>query len=274
MKADLAWNEGEFTDDQRKQAARLASSPGIDYGVFASDDSSPFKDQVAHPLEQDATNNRWLANTSKVVSAAGLPALTGSNTDAADWLKSVRHDITFGSRAVLCDVKNGGLRRDLSLAFEMDGEAESENATLFNQQTDEFVGNDDQLSSPYEMPGVPELKARHLFRDTPVAGDVFSADITQAATVVRGPSWWLLRDYANLYKRLKTSGTGHALESRAYFPNRPTPTDPATEDLMDIHADNQWMNWLYGTIKVSPTNRMMSVLSFERRVDPRYSSPF
>jgi len=259
VKADLAWNEEEFTDDQRKQAARLASSPGVDFEVFASSDSSPFKDKVAHPLEQGASNNLWLGNMGKVVSSAGLPVVTGSATDAADWLKSVRHDVTLGSRAVLCDVKNGGLRRDLSLAFEMDGEVESENATLFNQQTDEFVGNGDQLSSPYEMPGVPELNARHLFRDTPVAEDLFSADITQAATVVRGPSWWLLRDYANLYKRLKTSGTGHALEARAYFPNRTTATDADNgiflEDLIDIHADNQWMNWKYGAIKVSPTNR-------------------
>jgi hypothetical protein len=258
VKADLEWNEGIFTDDARQQSARLSSAPGVDYGVFASDDSSPFKDEVAHPLEQDGSNNLWLANISKVVSSAGLPALTGSNTDATDWLKSVRHDLTFGSRAVLCDVKHGGLRRDLSLAFEMDGEAESENASLFNQQAREFVGNEDPLSSPYVMPGTL-LYARHLFRDTPSAGDVFSADITQAATVVRGPSWWLLRDYANLYKRLKTSGTGHSLEARAYFPNRTTPTSPGNsilvEDLMDIHADNQWMNWKYGPIKVSPTNR-------------------
>ena len=258
VKADLAWNEAEFTDDQRKQAARLASSPGVDYQVFASSESSPFKDKVA-PFERDASNNSWLANMNKATSPEGMPLVTGSTSDAADWLKAFRHDITFGSRALLCDVKNGGLRRDLSLAFEMDGEVESENATLFNQQTDAFVGNGDQLSSPYEMPGVPELNARHLFRDTPVAGDVFSDHITQAATVVRGPSWWLLRDYANLYKRLKTSGTGHALEARAYFPNRTTATDAdnglLVEDLIDIHADNQWMDWKYGAIKVSPTNR-------------------
>jgi hypothetical protein len=259
VKADLAWNEGEFTDDQRKQAARLASSPGVDFEVFASSNSSPFKDKEA-PFERGPpeNNNSWLANMSKATSLEGMPLVTDSTSDAADWLKAFRHDITFGSRAVLCDVKHGGLRRDLSLAFEMDGDAESENATLFNQQTDAFVGNGDPLSSPYVMPGTA-LYARHLFRDTPSAGDLFSADITQAATVVRGPSWWLLRDYANLYKRLKTSGTGHALEARAYFPNRTTPTGAGNgifvEDLIDIHADNQWMNWKYGPIKVSPTNR-------------------
>ena len=42
--------------------------------------------------------------------------------------------------------------------------AESESAGLFNQQTTEFVGNGDQLSSPYPTPGT-SLNARYLFRD-------------------------------------------------------------------------------------------------------------
>jgi len=153
-------------------------------------------------------------------------------------------------RGVIADVKKGGLRRDLSLAFEMDGTAESENAAIFNQQTTEFVGNGDQQSSPYNMPGMT-LKARHLFRDygpnstlgAAGAGQFFSDDITQPATVVRGPSWWLLRDYANLYKRLKSSGSNHALIARAYYPNRTTFTGNDSSgiptyavDLVDMHA--------------------------------------
>ena len=66
-------------------------------------------------------DNSWLVNMSKAVSPAGMPLVTGSNRMRRDWLKAFRHDMTFGSRAVLADVKNGGLRRDLSLAFEMDG---------------------------------------------------------------------------------------------------------------------------------------------------------
>jgi hypothetical protein len=61
VKADLSWNEGTFTDDERKQAARLSSAPGIDYGVFGSDASSPFKDKVDYPLEKNG-DNVWLAD--------------------------------------------------------------------------------------------------------------------------------------------------------------------------------------------------------------------
>ena len=270
VKADLAWNEGSFTDADRQQAARLSSAPGPDHAVF----EGPFASGVTYPLEK---GSGYVDGLEKAFSPADMPLVMGDADNHSDWLKAHRHDMTFGSRGVLADVKKGGLRRDLSLAFEMDAAAESENATLFNQQAGEFVGNGDQLSSPYNMPGM-ELKARHLFRDwgpdsgagTPSAGDFFSDDITQPLTTVRGPSWWPLRDYANLYKRLKTSGSTHALSARAYYPNRTTPVDPATtlmvpadstfvEDLSDIHADNQWSDWKYKFIKGPSVNRETNV---------------
>jgi Tfp pilus assembly protein PilX len=251
VKADLAWNEGTFTDDERKQAARLSSAPGVDYEVFASDDSSPFKDEVTHPIEKDAPNNdnSWLANLSKATDPAGMPLVTGRTTDATNWLKAFRHDVTFGSRAVLADVKNGGLRRDLSLAFEMDEDAESENATLFNQQAGEFVAGNDSLAASENAPGFT-IKDRFLFRDFQGAGNTFSDAITVSETVVRGPSWWLLRDYANLYKRLSTSGSDYALDARAYFPNRTT-ANPKN-NLFDIHAQK---NTADASIKVIALNR-------------------
>ena len=268
VKVDLAWNEGNFSDTDRQQAARLSTAPGPDHAVF----EGPFSSGVSYPLEK---GSGYVDDLEKAFSSADMPLVMGSTDNHSDWLKANRHDMAMNVRGVIADVKKGGLRRDLSLAFEMDGIADSENATIFNQQTTEFVGNGDQQSSPYNMPGVylnlpnnpPDpLKARHLFRDKPSAGDLFSADITQPLTTVRGPSWWLLRDYANLYKRLKTSGSTHALGARAYFPNRTTPVVPSTtlihpanstfaEDLVDIHADNQWEHGKYGTIKVTPANR-------------------
>jgi hypothetical protein len=262
VKVDLAWNEGNYNDTDRQQAARLSTAPGPDHAVF----EGPFSSGVSYPLEK---GSGYVDDLEKAFSSADMPLVMGSTVNHSDWLKANRHNMAMNVRGVIADVKKGGLRRDLSLAFEMDGTAESENATIFNQQTTEFVGNGDQQSSPYNMPGLT-LKARHLFRDKPGAGDIFSNDITQSLTVVRGPSWWLLRDYANLYKRLKTAGSTHALSARAYFPNRTTPVDPTTtlmvpanstfaEDLSDIHADNQWSNWKYGIIKAPSVNRETNV---------------
>ena len=239
VKVDLAWNQGSFTDADREQAARLSTAPGPDHSVF----SGPFATGVSHPLE---SGSGYIDNLDKAFSPADMPLVMADTADHSTWLKANRHDMAMNVRGVIADVKKGGLRRDLSLAFEMDDSAESESASLFNQQTTEFVGNGDQLSSPYPTPGTSpgtSLNARYLFRDygpdpntdplTPGAGNPFSDDMTQPLDFVRGPSWWLLRDYANLYKRMKTpsSGTGHALSARAYFPNR-----SVTQDLVDLHS--------------------------------------
>ena len=270
VKADLAWNQGSFSDADREQAARLSAAPGPDHSVF----SGPFATGVSHPL---GSGSGYIDKLEKAFSPADMPLVMADTADHSAWLKANRHNMAMNVRGVIADVKKGGLRRDLSLAFEMDDSAESESASLFNQQTTEFVGNGDKLSSPYPTPGT-SLNARHLFRDygpkadgTPGAGNAFSDYITlrpptsysdprnrnpgviinpsphtsQERTVVRGPSWWLMRDYANLYKRLKTpsSGSGHALSARAYFPNR-----SVAEDLVDMHG---W-NWGSG---FTPVNR-------------------
>jgi len=248
VKADLAWNEGSFTDASREQAARLAASPGPDHGVFGG----PFASGVTYPLE---SGSGYVDDLEKAFSPADMPLVMSSTTDQSSWLKENRHDMAMHVRGVMVDVKKGGLRRDLSLAFEMDGNAESESASLFNQQTTEFVGNGDANSSPYLTPGT-SLSARYLFRDygpkpdpvnvggvIPGAGNPFSDDMTQPLDFIRGPSWWLMRDYANLYKRMKNSGSGPALSARAYFPNRTTATgtdansNPTyAQDLVDLHS--------------------------------------
>jgi Tfp pilus assembly protein PilX len=236
VKVDLAWNQGSFTDADREQAARLSTAPGPDHSVF----SGPFATGVSHPL---ASGSGYIDKLEKSFSPADMPLVMADTADHSEWLKANRHNMAMNVRGVIADVKKGGLRRDLSLAFEMDDTAESESATLFNQQTAEFVGdpaNGDLLSSPIPMPGESQeflnndpanpLYARHLFRDygadsvagTPGAGNAFSEHILQPTNTLRGPSWWLLRDYANLYKRMKTSGSGHALSARAYFPNQNT----------------------------------------------------
>ena len=182
VKVDLAWNEGNFSDTDRQQAARLSTAPGPDHAVF----EGPFSSGVSYPLEK---GSGYVDDLEKAFSSADMPLVMGSTDNHSDWLKANRHNMAMNVRGVIADVKKGGLRRDLSLAFEMDGSAESENAAIFNQQTTEFVGNGDQLSSPYNMPGYDSTP---LIQDprqaiysgiSPSAGDFFSADITQPATV-------------------------------------------------------------------------------------------
>ena len=37
---------------------------------------------------------------------------------------------------------------------------------------------------------------------------------------MRGPNWWALRDYSNLYKRLSGTAGNYTMKARAYYPNR------------------------------------------------------
>jgi Tfp pilus assembly protein PilX len=244
LKADLGWNEGEFTNNERKQAARLAAAPGPDYESF----KGPFTDKTTYPITTTA-GNAWLGNLDKALSAADMPLVMSDPSNQSAWLRERRHDMTLGSRGVLADVKLGGLRRDLSLAFEMDGNAEAENATKFNQQAGEFVGNGDSLSAPRKPAGLP-VNERFLWRAysgmSAGTGTEFSSGITADPNrrgqkpYLRGPNWWALRDYANLYKRLSGSAGDYAMPARAYFPNRSSERLASSDYHSHFHEGQTW----------------------------------
>ena len=158
VKVDLAWNQGSFTDADREQAARLSTAPGPDHSVF----SGPFATGVSHPLE---SGSGYIDNLDKAFSPADMPLVMADTADHSAWLKANRHNMAMNVRGVMADVKKGGLRRDLSLAFEMDGDEESESAACFNQQTTEFVGNGDLNSSPTPNARHRRSTLAHLFRD-------------------------------------------------------------------------------------------------------------
>jgi Tfp pilus assembly protein PilX len=224
LKADLGWSEGKFTNNERKQSARLSAAPGPDHGSF----EGPFSGKTNYPVTK-TTGNPWLDNLDKALSTADMPLVMGDPANQSIWLRDNHHDMTLGSSGVLADTKKGGLRRDLSLAFEMDGDAEAEAATQFNQQAGEFVGNGDTLSAPQKPAGLP-VNERFLWRDKlgmPTGtGTPFAGSIPLAKSTLRGPNWWALRDYANLYKRLSGSGGDYTMPARAYFPNRSSEGSP------------------------------------------------
>ena len=279
VKADLEWNETLASDTsaaelERAQVRRLSASPGPDYGVLGGPFAST---QVQYPIDQGGGSNDYLDDMQKALSPADMGLVMGSTADHSDWLKLHRHDMTFGSRGVMADVKKGGLRRDLSLAFEMDGEKDivkwnvitgqwdPDHPTLFNQQTGEFVGsgngedssaaNYDLLSAPAKPNGLPTYE-RFLWRNYKgdVVGAPFSPWIYVASDnrrnerpTMRGPNWWALRDYYNLYKRLSGSGGNYTMKARAYYPNRSTEGNLALSDQHAVHYTGQTWDREYVT---------------------------
>ena len=263
--------------------------------------------------------NPWIAEMKKAMSVADIPLvmqdpLVQNDDNHSDWLQDHRHDMTLATRGVMADVKKGGLRRDLSLAFEMDGDADFELVprtgsnpgnevwpdgelinppTLFNQQDGEFVGGNDNLQALWPQPagmsladnyavsqsdardgvtdgngglapGMP-VKERYLYRVTRNDGSPFSdqlkrfnyrhsdADVQASAplygwypnSVVRGPNWWSLRDYYNLYKRLKYIGEADP---------------PDTTDTMSIPSGASFVDYEYPVDKNFDLVRNVQIL--------------
>lgn len=233
VKADLSWSEHSksATSSERYQAGRLAAAPGPDYGAFSG--AAALFDPDAYALTYPLSNTTTPLISDGILKLSGVTGITStmsSGADAADWLKDSRGDVTWGSRGVMADVKFGGLRRDLSLAFEMDGDADMISATIgqptkFNQQFDEFVSNvpeKDRLSASGKPVGVP-VYGRFVYRDYQDASPAtpFSSNIVSNSSEVRkrGPNWWALRDYANLYKRLSGTSGDYTLKARPHYPN-------------------------------------------------------
>jgi hypothetical protein len=208
----------------------------------------PFSGKTNYPVTK-TVGNPWLDKLDKALSTADMPLVMSDTASQSIWLRDNHHDMTLGSRGVIADSKKGGLRRDLSLAFEMDGDAEAENATQFNQQAGEFVGNGDTLSAPQKPAGLP-VNERFLWRDSSGTGTPFAGSI-QLGKILRGPNWWALRDYANLYKRLSGSGGDYTMPARAYFPNRSTEGSPISAYYASQNNTDTW------DLETSSSNRYL-----------------
>ena len=193
VKTDLNWYEvakaSTGSDDtERAQARRLSAMPAQNYwltsgggalGPFrdANEDGSP-SDAIVNGAIGTPSNSAFYDDIKKVTSAENIPLVAGASAAHRIWLKGVRHVMGFNNRGVLADVKKGGLRRDLTLAFEMDGDADitaTQQPTLFNQQVGEFVGGTDKNGALYDYPAASGLpRARYLFRENRDTGGPFS----------------------------------------------------------------------------------------------------
>ncbi len=176
------------TDRQARAALRSAATPGIRLlkgGEGVADEAQAFA----------ATSPRDLSL---------LPGFSGD----PDATRRLFHDVTTTAAGVLADAANGGLRRDLSLAFEL-SDAE------FTKT--EFGGGTAAPATGTEN-GYANLKMRapingRLLETTPI----FNRQTPEGN--LRGPTWWALRDYHRLYQQVGWVGGVPTLNARTYFPN-------------------------------------------------------
>ena len=114
--------------------------------------------------------------------------------EALPVYKNYFYDLTTWSHGVLADVKNGGLKKDLSLAFEMeDGD--------FNRS--EFGAGG---PSTINAPGFGAVRPTFTLSNS-------------TGTDAHGPVWHLLRDYYRLYHVMENPMTDPTLDARVFGPN-------------------------------------------------------
>ena len=259
VKTDLVWNEitaasNSDVDEERAQTRRLSAMAAPNYWLTAFGGSGPFRDPSdgggvpSISGVMGPNDNFSYANMEKALSLSDMPLVAGGTAAHRNWLKGVRHMMSVNNRGVLSDTKQGGLRRDLSLAFEMDGDADttaSSQPSSFNEQDGEFVGGTDRLAAPSFALGMP-VKERYLYRDYRGSGTPFSSDIQDVTykgypSTVRGPNWWAVRDYYNLYKRLRGTSGNYTLDARAYYPNTSAgDTNHHYGSLHGVHNARTW----------------------------------
>lgn len=135
-------------------------------------------------------------------------ALGGNAKDVEEAAKKLYHDVSFVSKGVFSDVYNGGLKTDLSLAFEMPWEKEGSWTKGF-RDVKQFHGsgekNDLNLMNKFKVPSdekwwtnQPNEGLGYLYE---IATGESSRNNTTEMEYLRGPTWDLVRNYYRLYKR-------------------------------------------------------------------------
>ena len=182
-----------------------------------------------------------------------LALLTGFEAgDDKNNVKRLFHDVTVVSAGVLADSAQGGLKRDLSRAFELtDAEfaatefgagATGAAATHVGNgvaKIDTGAGYDAAGIAAITMPVIKDKGNGNNLRATPIFNrSVVDDDLNRME--LRGPTWWALRDYHRLYRQLgwsagaggATATTVPSLNARTLWPNvaaahpDPGPADP------------------------------------------------
>ncbi|WP_435893713.1 hypothetical protein [Oceaniferula spumae] len=107
--------------------------------------------------------------------------------------RQVFHDVTPQAVALLTDARLGGVRRDLSTAFELPMED-------FNELTEFHAAGENNNTNFYDELGSPYIDSRFYHAgSSPDLG--YMCEIPYGGGIVRGASWDLVRNYYRLYKK-------------------------------------------------------------------------
>jgi len=167
---------------------------------------------MTHGLLKDLPNPQQLTAISRLKDGPMLSGFDSVVMKGAPYdLRRFYPDVTMVSAGVLADSRNGGLRRDLSTAFEM-SDADFA-ASEFGSSAGSGVTMTDDGFKPTQM------LIQFGDAQVPVAPIYSRPNPNPNGGIVRGPTWWALRDYHLLYQQLGWDSGRPTLRARASFPN-------------------------------------------------------
>ena len=202
----------DLTNTSIEQNGRTAGQ----YAWWVSDEGTKARINLDRDQQENKQRSVLEAGSSSVANAAALTGLQNLYSDVGEPViplskitelddldlipgatdsisKDYFYDLTTWSHGVLADVKNGGLKKDLSLAFEM---------------------SDDRFNaSEFAAGGASTINAPGFGRVQPVF------ELPANGTPAYGPVWHLLRDYYRLYHLMDNPMTAPTLDARVFGPN-------------------------------------------------------
>jgi len=180
-----------------------------------------------------------------------LPLLTGYNNTPVSPVPATaipnrrcQTDVTYWSTGLITDSFWGGVRIDLSTAFEQDdaafitgefGEGDGRNTLLFWQMDRTTKANPPVMTILGAGTKIWQPMWWHdptgftgIANSTPTRYDVApiytfnwdDPDGTRGGSPqIRGPTWMIIRDYHRLYRQMSWSGSAATIRARTVFPN-------------------------------------------------------
>ena len=115
-----------------------------------------------------------------------------------EFLANHYHSVTTHSFGVLSDLRTGGLKRDLSMAFAQFAPGESKSFAIQNDFDDNFIFRE-RIIYKKNVPLYEEAKYRNVWK----LGS--ESSIEDDDTLLAGPRWSVLADFHNFYREMPST---------------------------------------------------------------------
>ena len=155
------------------------------------------------------------------------PDPQSSDPLTSDGVKRRFHDMTLWSHGVQSDTRNGGLKKDLSLLFEL-SDTDWRNSKFYKESPTEYK----------EAPVVGDVSLLFSPRNNDLI-DGLTISIPYGDQQLYGPTWDKLRNYYRLYKSVNNRTTGPKITA--------SPGYPATSDM---GYGSHRKNWAHSSSRI------------------------